>query len=246
MTKLTTVLLLGAGSDIATALARKYASLGYGLQLAARNPDNLRRLASDLQIRYGARASLHPFDATRTDTHQAFWTSLDPKPDITCCIFGYLGDQKIAEENWEECEKILITNYVAAVSILNLAAAHYANGQYGCITGISSVAGERGRAGNYFYGSAKAGFTAYLSGLRNRLSHLRVHVLTVKPGFVYTRMTEGMRLPAPVTATPEEVANAIVKAVNKKKNVIYVRWVWRWIMLVIKCIPENIFKKLNL
>ena len=108
------------------------------------------------------------------------------------------------------------------------------------------MAGERGRQSNYFYGSAKAGFTAYLSGLRNRLFREGVQVLTVKPGFVYTRMTEAMTLPALVTATPEQVADAIYKGVLKKKNVIYVKWFWRWIMLLIKMIPETVFKKMKL
>ncbi|HTR29705.1 MAG TPA: SDR family NAD(P)-dependent oxidoreductase, partial [Puia sp.] len=115
-------------------------------------------------------------------------------------------------------------------------------------TGISSVAGERGRQSNYFYGSAKAGFTAYLSGLRNRLFHKGVHVLTVQPGFVNTKMTENMPLPGPalLVASPELVADVVYKAVIKKKNVVYVKWFWRWIMLLVKSIPESLFKKLKL
>jgi len=137
-------------------------------------------------------------------------------------------------------------NYTGAVSILNIVANYYVSQQKGIIAGISSVAGERGRQSNYFYGSAKAGFTAYLSGLRNRLFHQQVHVLTVQPGFVYTRMTEGLPLPRLLTATPEKVADSIYLAIRKKKNVIYVKWFWRWIMLIIKCIPEFLFKKLKL
>jgi len=157
-----------------------------------------------------------------------------------------MSDQLQAESDWAACEKMLVVNYIGAVSILNLAAASYAGRHQGTIVGISSVAGERGRQSNYFYGSAKAGFTAYLSGLRNRLFREGVQVLTVKPGFVYTRMTEAMTLPALVTATPEQVANAIYKAVLAKKNVIYVKWFWRWIMLLIKMIPETVFKKMKL
>ena len=108
------------------------------------------------------------------------------------------------------------------------------------------VAGERGRQSNYLYGSAKAGFTAYLSGLRNRLFHHGLHVLSIQPGFVYTRMTEGLTLPPLLTATPEQVASAVSKAIDKKKNVVYVKWFWRWIMLIIKSIPEFLFKKLKL
>jgi decaprenylphospho-beta-D-erythro-pentofuranosid-2-ulose 2-reductase len=114
------------------------------------------------------------------------------------------------------------------------------------ITGISSVDGARGRQSNYLYGSAKAGFTAYLEGLRNRLYHQKVHVLSVQPGFVDTRMTEGMPLPPLLTATPGLVAEAVYKAIKKKRNIIYVKWFWRWIMLIIRNIPEPVFKKLKL
>ncbi|MCL4128207.1 UNVERIFIED_CONTAM: hypothetical protein GTU68_062310 [Idotea baltica] len=120
------------------------------------------------------------------------------------------------------------------------------NRKEGTIVGISSVAGERGRASNYLYGSAKAGFTSFLSGLRNRLAGKGVHVLTVKPGFVDTAMTEGLDLPGPLTAQPQQVARAVFKAVGKKKNTLYTLWMWRYVMLIIRNIPEAIFKKLSL
>jgi decaprenylphospho-beta-D-erythro-pentofuranosid-2-ulose 2-reductase len=240
------VLILGAGSDIAVALARNFASNGYGVQLAARNVNRLQPLQSDLAIRYNSACTLHEFDAERPETHTAFLDSLPAMPDVSISVFGYLGDQQKAELDWEECHRILQVNYVGAVSILNRIAEKYAALGHGTIVGISSVAGERGRKSNYLYGSAKAGFTAYLSGLRNRLSAATVHVLTVQPGFVYTRMTEHLKLPALLTASPEQVADAIVAAVRKKKNIIYVKWIWRWIMLVIRCIPEPVFKKMNL
>ncbi|HEY4109279.1 SDR family oxidoreductase [Puia sp.] len=240
------VLLLGASSDIATALARKYASAGHDLQLAARNAHRLEPLRTDLSIRHGITTTLLEFDARAFQQHSAFWETLPVKPDITICIFGYLGDETRAESDWSECTNILEVNFVGAVSILNIIAGSYINLGKGTIVGISSVAGERGRQSNYLYGSAKAGFTAYLSGLRNRLSHHDRHVLTVIPGFVYTRMTEDLTLPPLLTATPEQVASAVYNAVEKKKNVIYVKWFWRWIMLIIKSIPEFLFKKLKL
>jgi short-subunit dehydrogenase len=241
-----TVLILGASSDMAVAIAKKFAAEKYDIQLAARNSSRLKPLQSDLAIRYGITATLHEFDAEKTDGHQAFYASLAPKPDVTICVFGYLGDQELAADDWNECHRIIQVNYTGAVSILNIVANEYAGRGGGIIAGISSVAGERGRQSNYFYGSAKAGFTAYLAGLRNRLFHKKVHVLTVKPGFVYTRMTEGMPLPKPLTATPEQVANAVYKAILQKKNVIYVKWPWRWIMLIIKSVPEFMFKKLKM
>jgi short-subunit dehydrogenase len=240
------VLLLGAGSDMATALARKFASTGHEVLLAARNAHRLEPLRSDLAIRYGITATLLEFDARAFDRHAPFWNDLPVKPDITICIFGYLGDEAVAEADWKECLNILEVNYVGAVSILNIVANDYIGRKKGTIVGISSVAGERGRQSNYLYGSAKAGFTAYLSGLRNRLFHHGPHVLSVQPGFVYTRMTEGLTLPPLLTATPEQVAAAVSKGVDKKKNTIYVKWFWRWIMLIIKSIPEFMFKKLKL
>jgi len=241
-----TVLILGAGSDIAVAIARKFASTGYDMQLAARNPDKLSPLRSDLSIRYGVNSTLHAFDAESPETHAAFFTGLPVKPDITICVFGYLGNQQQAETDWKECQRIIMVNYTGAVSILNLIAEHYVSQGKGTIVGISSVAGERGRMSNYFYGSAKAGFTAYLSGLRNRLFHHGAHVLRIQPGFVYTRMTEGMPLPKPLTATPGLVAQAVYKATLAKKNVIFTKGLWRWIMLIIRNIPEPIFKKMKL
>ncbi|GGB16485.1 SDR family oxidoreductase [Puia dinghuensis] len=240
------LLLLGATSDMATALARKFASTGYDVLLAARNTHRLEPLRSDLAIRYGITASLLEFDARGFDYHAAFWEALPVKPDLTICVFGYLGEEAIAESDWAECRNILEVNYVGAVSILNIVANDYITRGKGAIVGISSVAGERGRQSNYLYGSAKAGFTAYLSGLRNRLFHHGLHVLTVKPGFVYTRMTEGLTLRPLLTATPEQVATSVWKAVEKKKNVVYVKWFWRWIMLIIKSIPEFLFKKLKM
>jgi decaprenylphospho-beta-D-erythro-pentofuranosid-2-ulose 2-reductase len=180
------------------------------------------------------------------DHHTHFFNELPVKPDVTVCVFGYLGENETARSNWAETTKIIHTNYTGAVSILNAVSNDYAAQKKGTIVGISSVAGERGRQSNYIYGSAKAGFTAYLSGLRNRMFPEGVHVVSVQPGFVYTRMTENIKLPPLLTAKPEDVAVAVYKAVEQKKNTIYVKWFWRWIMLIIKSIPEFIFKKLKL
>ena len=241
-----TVLILGATSDMAVAIAKKFASKQYAIQLAARNMEQLKPLQGDISIRYNVTCSVHAFDALKFDSHQVFFDQLIPKPDIAICVFGYLGENEKARTEWKEAEKIIQTNYTGAVSILNVISNYYASQRSGVIAGISSVAGERGRQSNYMYGSAKAGFTAYLSGLRNRMVPENVHVLTVLPGFVYTRMTENLKLPKPLTAQPEEVGEAVYQAVQDKTNIIYVRWMWRWIMLIIKLVPELIFKKLKL
>jgi short-subunit dehydrogenase len=241
-----TLLILGAASDMAIAVAEKFASEGYHIQLAARNVNRLEALQSDLAIKYSSRVSIHEFDAVAFGTHRGFFEELNPKPDVTICVFGYLGENEKAMADWSQANKIINTNYTGAVSILNIVAQHYVSRNQGVIVGISSVAGERGRQSNYLYGSAKAGFTAYLSGLRNNLYHKGVHVLTVQPGFVYTKMTEDLKLPAMLTAKPEEVASSVFNAVHKRKNVVYVKWFWRWIMLAIRSIPEFIFKKMKL
>jgi short-subunit dehydrogenase len=168
------------------------------------------------------------------------------KPDVVICVFGLLGDQLKAQSDWDACEEILLSNYIGAVSILNVVANEFEKQKSGTIVGISSVAGERGRQSNYFYGSAKAGFTAYLSGLRNRLFKSAVHVITVKPGFVKTRMIENMKTPAPLTALASQVANDIYDAVKNGKNTIYTKSIWRPVMYAIKSIPESVFKKLKL
>jgi len=240
------VLILGATSDMALAVARKFGSQGYSITLAARNLEKLKAIQADIQIRQNVPVDIVYFDALEIQSHPAFYHNLPTKPEVVVCVFGLLGDQKRAEHDWEVCEEILLSNYVGAVSILNIVANQMEERKSGVIVGISSVAGERGRQSNYFYGSAKAGFSAYLSGLRNRLYQHGVHVITVKPGFVRTRMIEHMKTPGPLTADPKEVAEDIYEAVIKKKDVIYTRGIWRTVMYVIKSIPEPIFKKLKL
>lgn len=241
-----TVLLLGATSDIGLAIAHRYARAGYGIQLAARNTDQLEPARSDISIRFQVPVSIHRFDAMCPEEHQAFYDRLPVKPDITICVFGYMTENEKAFSDWNLANRTLQTNYTGAVSILNIIARDYAEKKSGVIAGISSVAGERGRQSNFIYGSAKAGFTAYLSGLRNYLYHYQVHVLTVLPGFVRTKMTAELPLPGLLTAQPEEVAEKVFQAVRKRKNVLYVKWFWKWIMLIIKLVPESMFKKKKL
>lgn len=240
------LLILGARSDIAKAVAHKFAQNGFNIYLAARNHQKLERDVTDIEIRYHIKAQAVEFDALDYNGHQDFYNKLQEKPLGVVCSVGYLGDQKQAELDFSEADKIIRTNYAGCVSILSIIASDFEKREKGFIVGISSVAGDRGRQSNYFYGSAKAGFSAYLSGLRNRLSRSNVQVITVKPGFVDTKMTEGMGLPSLLTAQPEEVAENIYKSWKNRKDVVYTKWFWRWIMLVIQCIPERIFKNLKL
>lgn len=241
-----TALIVGATSDIAIALAKHLGSVGYNLQLAARNIEDLNALKSDIEIRNNVSVITIELDALKFESHYQLYQNLTIKPDIAILVFGYLGNHTLAMEDWKESQRIIATNYVGAVSILNVIANDFEKRKAGIIVGISSVAGDRGRMSNYLYGSAKAGLTAYLSGLRNRLFHSGVHVLTVKPGFVRTQMTEGLKLPALVTTDPKQVAKKILIAIKKKKNTIYVLPIWSLIMLLIRNIPEFLFKKLKL
>lgn len=242
-----TILILGANSDMALALAKEFAANGYTPILAARQAqERLGDAVKDLQIRYQVEARLAEFDVLDTASHQGFYDGLGVKPDVAVCVVGYLGDQARARTDFAETRKIIDTNYTGPVSILHVIAADFEQRKAGAIIGISSVAGERGRQSNYPYGSAKAGFTAFLSGLRNRLQPAGVPVLTVKPGFVRTKMTEGMKLPAPVTAEPAQVARAVYRAFAGGKDVLYTLWMWRWIMFLIRSIPERMFKKMKM
>ena len=239
------LLIIGARSDIARACAREYARNGYDLYLAARNVDELSAFARDVTTRTQQRVKLLELDILDYQSHQGFYDSMEEKPLGVISAVGYLGEQERAQSDFEEAQKIMDTNYTGVVSLVNIIANDFERRRSGFIVGISSVAGDRGRKSNYLYGSAKAAFTAYLSGLRNRLYEAQVHVLTVKPGFVATKMTEGMDLPEKLTAQPDEVASDIFQAQQKGKNVLYTKWIWRWVMMVIKMIPEWKFKRMS-
>lgn len=240
------VIILGAKSDIAIALAKKYNAKGYDLILAGRNINEISEIKKTLETDKEQRVSLVNFDVLDYASHEIFFKQFTGKISGVICCVGFLGSQELAETNNVEAMSILNTNFTGCVSILNKAAERLLKQGSGFIIGISSVAGERGRKSNYFYGSAKAGFTAYLSGLRARLLEKQIHVLTVKPGFVATKMTAHLQLPRKLTASTEQVANAIYTAQQKEKNVLYSKAVWRPIMFTIRHIPEAIFKKLKL
>ena len=241
-----TALILGASSDIGFAIAKNFASEKYNIQLAGRNVKQLESLQSDIRIRYQVDCTVHHFDALDFNAHRAFYHGLPVSPDVSVYVVGYMTENETAFESWEKSLLTINSNYTGAVSVLNIIAADYQTKKAGSIIGISSVAGNRGRQSNFIYGSSKAGFTAYLSGLRNRMYHHNVHVMTVLPGFVYTKMTEHLNLPGLLTAQPDDLGKSVYNALKKKKNTIYVKWFWRWIMLVIVSVPEFIFKKKKL
>ncbi|MFN3889765.1 MAG: SDR family oxidoreductase [Beijerinckiaceae bacterium] len=240
------ILVLGGASDIGLAIAHRFASQGFDVQLAARKPEELERAKTDLEVRYHVGVTVHAFDALAFHAHEHFMAGLPKLPDVAVSVVGLLGDQRENETDLEAAVRVMRTNYEGPATILSVIANLFEARGAGTIIGVSSVAGDRGRATNYVYGSAKAGFTAFLSGLRNRLATKGVHVMTVKPGFVATRMTEGMKLPPALTATPEAVADQIYAAFLKGRDVVYAKPVWRAVMGVIGSIPERIFKKLKI
>lgn len=240
------VLILGARSDIAMAVAHRFGKAGYDIQLAARNSESLGADKSDVELRYQVAVTLHEFDALDIVSHDSFVDALPQLPAVALCAVGYMREQAENERDVQAAAQVMRSNFEGPSSILAVLANRFEQRGSGTLVGISSVAGERGRATNYVYGSAKAGFTAFLSGLRNRLAKNGVHVVTVLPGFVATKMTEGMDLPTKLTAQPEEVAKAVFKAVKRTKNTIYVKPMWWIIMVIIRLIPERLFKGLTI
>ena len=242
------LLILGANSLIAHAAASHFASAGRNIIFAGRKQDEPGKFANDFSIRYKVTCNAEIIDALDYSSHKTFTQNILAKyPDLEyiLIVFGYLGQQEKAQADFEEARKIIDTNYTGVVSVCEMFAAEFESQKKGNIAVISSVAGDRGRQSNYMYGSAKAALSAYLSGLRSRLFKSGVNVLTIKPGFVNTPMTYGMPMPKPLVASPEKVGKDIYKAMIKRKSVIYTPFYWRWIMCIVKALPEFIFKKLK-
>lgn len=240
------VLIIGGGSDIGRAIAHRFAAAGHAVQLAARDVARLEADRADLALRHDVPVSLHELDILDTTSFKAFLDGLPQLPGIAVCVVGLLGDQAASEADMDAAALVMRSNFEGPALLTGLLAGRFEAQGSGTLVGISSVAGDRGRASNYVYGSAKAGFTAFLSGLRNRLAGKGVHVLTVLPGFVATRMTEGMKLPPHLTAAPDAVADAIFRAVAARRNILYVKPVWQLVMAVIRAIPEALFKRMRI
>jgi decaprenylphospho-beta-D-erythro-pentofuranosid-2-ulose 2-reductase len=240
------ILILGATSDIAKAIARVYSSNGYDLYLTARNTEDIKSFAADIKLNNDQVVQSIKLDILDYKSHDDFYNQLLEKPIGVICSIGYLGSQLRSQLDFIEAQKIIDTNFTGIVSLLNIIACDFEIRNKGFIVGISSVAGERGRKSNYTYGSAKAALTAYLSGLRNRLNNSQVHVMTVKPGYVLSGMTKNLELPQSLTILPDEMAKQIFKGQQKNKNVLFIKSIWRFIILVVRCIPEWKFKQMNI
>jgi short-subunit dehydrogenase len=242
------ILVFGATSGIAEACIHLWANRGDHLFLVARNAGRLSAVAADARTRGAGFVDTAVANLDRTEHHAdllAHCINSLGGLDVAYLALGVLGDQSKAERGFHDAAQIIHTNYAAPVSLLTWLANYCAQRHSGSIAVLSSVAGERGRKSNYVYGSSKAGLTAFVDGLRNRIDREGVRVITIKPGPVKTSMTEGMKGHERF-ADVNKVAATIVKAIDRGQDIVYVPGQWRLIMSVIRAVPERIFKKLNL
>ncbi len=238
------ILIIGATSAIANSCAKIWATEKSQFLLVARNNEKLSQIADDLKVRGAVNVETIKADMNNFEMHKEILQKISTI-DIALIAHGTLPNQQNCQENVAVAMQEFSSNALSVISFLTLLANKMEQQKSGTIAVISSVAGDRGRASNYLYGSAKAAITTFCSGLRARLSKSDVHVLTIKPGFVATPMTQGLALPKALVATSEKVAQEICAAINKKRDSIYTPKFWFLIMLIIKNIPEKIFKKLN-
>ncbi|SPH24679.1 putative oxidoreductase [Defluviimonas aquaemixtae] len=242
-----TWIILGATSAMARAFARAVAAEGAGVLLAGRDTDDLKAIASDCALRGARFAEAMAFDARKPKGFAALVERLESEEgEINAAVFvGSMPEQAAIDADPSLIDGVVTDSHTGPARFLQMIAPVMEARGGGTVVGVGSVAGDRGRIGNYVYGSAKAGFATYLSGLRNRLTRAGGHVVTVKPGFVDTGMTWG--LPGMfLVASPENVATDILNAVRRRRNVIYTPFFWRYIMLIIRHIPEFIFKKMKI
>jgi hypothetical protein len=240
------VLIFGATSDIAQELATLYVQNNHEVTLLGIDTESLEPYKSDIEVRYSRRINLKEFDILKHTSPDPDLIEIIRSSDISIMLIGYLGDQDKADQNDDELVRIVSLNYTKVIQVINQIQRIYVTKKSGIIAGVSSVAGDRGKQSNFAYGSAKAGLSVYLDGLRNRLYTKGVHVVTIKPGFMATKMTRHMSLPKFLTASPQAAAKQIVRAVRTKRNTVYIIPVWRYISLVLQLVPDSIFKKLRM
>jgi short-subunit dehydrogenase len=242
------ILVLGATSGIAEACIGRWADRGDHLFLVGRNAGRLATVAAEARTRGAAFVDTAVADLDRTEHHAdllAHAVNSLGGLDVAFLALGVLGEQPKAERSFPDAAQIIHTNFTAPVSLLTWLGNYCAQRHAGTIAVLSSVAGERGRKSNYVYGSSKAGLTAFVDGLRNRIDRDGVRVITIKPGPVKTAMTEGMKGQERF-ADVNVVAASMIRSIDRGDDIVYVPGQWRIIMAVIRAIPERIFKKLNL
>ena len=243
------VLIVGATSGIGAAVARRLARSGHDLVLAGRALPELERRATDLETRYGVQADCQHFEACASQNHEDFVRRcLEQSGERLHGVFlchGDMPDASQAPHSVERIETVIATNYTSAVLLLEAFTPHFANRQKGWIAAVTSVAGDRGRPSNHLYGSTKAALSTYLGGLRARLGRDGVAVVDIRPGFVDTPQTYG--LPGLfLVADPSHVARDIERGIRRNRAVVYTPWFWRWVMAIIRNIPDRVFGRLEL
>jgi decaprenylphospho-beta-D-erythro-pentofuranosid-2-ulose 2-reductase len=245
----TRVLIVGATSAIAHAVARRYAAQGARLTLLGRRPDALEAAAADLRVRGAAEVVTEPYDAESSELPGALvqrawarWQGFD----VALLAHGVLPDQATAQESVQETLRSFDINGRSVIALLTDLAPRFEAQRSGVIGVISSPAGDRGRASNYVYGAAKAAVTNFCSGLRHRLFACGVRVVTILPGFVDTPMTAALPKTGPLWAQPEQVAADIQNALERRNGALYTPWFWRWMMLIVMHLPQAIFLRSKL
>jgi decaprenylphospho-beta-D-erythro-pentofuranosid-2-ulose 2-reductase len=243
------VLVLGGGSDIARATCEALVRRRHArVVLAARKPEDLSDTAGAIIAAGATAVDTVPFDATDFATHQDFVTSTFDRFgdfDVVLVAFGVLGDQATAEVDGAAAVEIVETNFTGVVSVTVPVAQRLEQQGHGALVLLSSVAGERARRSNFVYGSSKAGVDAFYQGLGDALEGRGVHVMIVRPGFVTTKMTEGLE-PAPLSTTPEAVAQAIVQGLERGRETVWVPPTLRYVMSVLRHLPRPVFRRLKI
>lgn len=241
------VLIIGATSAIAEAVARRLAGRGAALYLVGRNEAKIAAIAEDLRVRGAAQAAGEAYDLNESSRHAAMLLRAEQALgglDVALIAHGTLPDQLRVQNSVEATLQEFHTNALSVIALCTLLAGMLEPRRAGTIAVISSVAGDRGRATNYVYGAAKAAVSTFLSGLRQRLGRSGVKVLTIKPGFVDTPMTRDFPK-GPLWASADGVARGIVGAIDGGRMVVYLPGFWRLIMWVIRSLPEPLFARLK-
>lgn len=235
------VLILGATSSIARACSEILAFRHCKLFLASRDTSELQRIATDLNIRFNVNVDYAFFDITQLDSHAVFFENVINKMGFIDGVLMAIGLIDKLDD-----QKVIKANFIGPIYFFELFARYLLTQKKGFIIGLSSVAGDRGRKPNYVYGASKAALTTYLQGLRNFLYPSNIHILTIKLGLIDTKMIFGSKYPLYLAANPKKTAIKIIHALDKRKESVYIPGIWRIIMLIIRLIPEKIFKRLSL
>ena len=242
------ILIIGASSAIAQATARLYCNEGVHFYLVGRNQEKLEIVKEDLVTRGAEKVDIDSTDPVKLEENELLLSRAAQslgEIDLALIAHGDLPDQKQCETSAKNTVRSLTINSVSVISLATIITNLFEEQKKGVLVVLSSVAGDRGRASNYVYGAAKSSVSTFLEGLSARLQRTGVSVITIKPGFVDTPMTETFEKGL-LWVKPESIAVGIKNAIEKRKTVVYLPWFWRWIMLVIKFIPDFIFRRLPL